>query len=73
MRPAVGVRQYKISTILDRTVVFSMPVTHKVSFLQVGGLKSLGLNSMTFYDYEDLQETIKELNRKDPSEVSAGT
>jgi hypothetical protein len=39
----------------------------------VGGLKSLGLNSMTFYDYEDLQETIKELNRKDPSEVSADT
>ena len=47
--------------------------THKMSFLQVGGLKSLGLNSMTFYDYEDLQETIKELNRKDSSEVSAGT
>ena len=47
--------------------------THKVSFLQMGGLKSLGLNSMTIYDYEDLQETIRELNRKDPKDVWAGT
>ena len=47
--------------------------THKVSFLQVGGLKSLGLNPMTLYDYEDLQETMKELNRKDPRDVWAGT
>lgn len=47
--------------------------THKVSFLQVGGLKSLGLNSMTLYDYEDLQETIRELNRKNPKDVWAGT
>lgn len=46
--------------------------THKVSFLQVGG-KSLGLNSMTIYDYDDLQETMRELNRKDPKEVWAGT
>ena len=46
--------------------------THKVSFLQVGG-KSLGLNSMTIYDYDDLQETMRELNRKDPKEVLAGT
>ena len=36
--------------------------THKVSFLQVGG-KSLGLNPVTIYDYDDLQETMKELNR----------
>ena len=36
--------------------------THKVSFLQVGG-KSLGLNPVTIYDYDDLQETMRELNR----------
>lgn len=46
--------------------------THKVSFLQVGG-KSLGLNSMTIYDYDDLQETMRELNRKDPKDVWADT
>jgi hypothetical protein len=46
--------------------------THKVSFLQVGG-KSLGLNPMTIYDYDDLQETMRELNRKDPRDVWAGT
>ena len=33
--------------------------THKVSFLQVGG-KSLGLKPMTIYDYDDLQEAIRE-------------
>ena len=44
--------------------------THKVSFLQVGG-KSLGLNPMTIYDYDDLQETMRELNRKDPKDVWA--
>lgn len=42
--------------------------THKVSFLQVGG-KSLGLNPMTIYDYDDLQETIRELNRKEPKDI----
>ena len=47
--------------------------TSKLYFLQVGGLKSLELNSMTIYDYEDLQETIRELNRKDPKDVWAGT
>ena len=36
--------------------------THKVSFLQVGG-KYLGLNPVTIYDYDDLQETLRELNR----------
>lgn len=46
--------------------------THKVSFLQVGG-KSLGLKPMTIYDYDDLQEAIRELNRKDPKDVWAGT
>ena len=46
--------------------------THKVSFLQVGGLKSLGLNSMTLYDYEDIQGLINELNRKDPNDLWAG-
>jgi hypothetical protein len=46
--------------------------THKVSFLQVGG-KSLGLNPMTIYDYDDLQETIRELNRKDYKDIWAGT
>lgn len=46
--------------------------THKVSFLQVGGLKSLRLNSMTLYDYEDIQGLINELNRKDPSDLWAG-
>lgn len=44
--------------------------THKVSFLQVGG-KSLGLNPMTIYDYDDLQETMRELNRKDPKDIWA--
>ena len=44
--------------------------THKVSFLQVGG-KSLGLNPMTIYDYDDLQETMRELNGKDPKDVWA--
>lgn len=42
--------------------------THKVSFLQVGG-KSLGLNPMTIYDYDDLKETMRELNRKDSKDV----
>ena len=46
--------------------------THKVSFLQVCG-KSLGLNPMTIYDYDDLQETIRELNRKDSKDIWAGT
>lgn len=44
--------------------------THKVSFLQVGG-KSLGLDPMTIYDYDDLKETMRELNRKDPKDVWA--
>lgn len=44
--------------------------THKVSFLQVGG-KSLGLNPMTTYDYDDLQETMRKLNSKDPQDVWA--
>lgn len=42
--------------------------THKVSFLQVGG-KSLRLNPMTIYDYDDLQETMRELKRKDSKDV----
>jgi hypothetical protein len=28
---------------------------------------------MTIYDYDDLQEAIRELNRKDPKDVWAGT
>lgn len=43
--------------------------TRKVSFIQVGGLKSLELNPMSVYDYEDILETIRELNSKDPSEI----
>lgn len=46
--------------------------THKVSFLKVSG-ESLGLNSMTISEYEDLQETIREFNRKHPNDVWTGT
>ena len=36
--------------------------TERISFLNVSGLKSLHLNPMNLYDYEELQEEIKYIN-----------
>ena len=38
--------------------------SEKVGFLNVGGLKSLRLNSMNLYDYNSIQEEIKYINEK---------
>lgn len=37
--------------------------SEKVGFLNVGGLKSLRLNSMNLYDYNSIQEEIKYINK----------
>ena len=37
--------------------------TERISFLNVGGLKSLKLNPMNLYDYEDLIELMNNINR----------
>ena len=36
--------------------------SEKVGFLNIGGLKSLRLNSMNLYDYNSMHEEIKYLN-----------
>ena len=38
--------------------------SEKVGFLNIGGLKSLRLNSMNLYDYNSIQEEIKYINEK---------
>jgi hypothetical protein len=36
--------------------------TERISFLNVGGLKSLKLNPMNLYDYEDMIELMNNIN-----------
>ena len=38
--------------------------SERISFLNVGGLKSLSLNPMNLYEYEDLKDMINNLNKK---------